>query len=304
MVTPLKQYIDDISTFDEIETSLISFSSNPIRSTSDDVSELMGSIREQGLLEPIIVRQLGKRFEVVAGNRRLRACKLLKQRKVRCVVTDIDDATAYEVSMVENVQRRTLSPLDEAAAFKKYCETFGWGSQTQLAQKIGKSQEYVSHRMKLFNLPENARLALQSGRITPTAAQELAWIKDDKSAEMVLEMIKSEKLNTKAVRRLSKEVMTGGGVAGTRLYARPMKNEEDQAKLIKESILILRISMVRFDSVIMKVKDAVLKQQLLSKRLTLHQIVDDLIRVKNKSLDGASGQTSAPLPLIEPDSQI
>jgi len=300
MVTPLKQYIDDISTFDEIETSLISFSFNPVRSTSDDVSELMRSIREQGLLEPIIVREHGSRFEVVAGNRRLRACKLLKQRKVKCIVTEIDDATAYEVSIVENVQRKTLSPLEEAAAFKKYCETFGWGSQTQLAQKIGKSQEYISHRMKLSDLPESARLALQSGMITPTVAQEMAWIKDDQSAEMMLDMIQSEKLDTKSVRRLSKEVMKGG--ADPRAFARPAKNGEDQTKLLKESILILRISLVRLDSVIIKVKDGVLKQHLLSKRLGLHQIVDDLIRVKNKEPDEARGPTAATL--LEPGSQI
>lgn len=302
MVTPLKQYIDGISMFDEIETSLISFSFNPVRSTSDDVSELMRSIREQGLLEPIIVREHGTRFEVVAGNRRLRACKLLKQRKVKCIVTDIDDATAYEVSIVENVQRKTLSPLEEAAAFKKYCETFGWGSQTQLAQKIGKSQEYISHRIKLSDLPENARLALLSGMITPTAAQEMAWIKDDKSAEMMLDMIQSEKLNTKSVRRLSKEVMKGGGGDDPHSFTRPVKNGEDQTKLLKESILILRISMVRLDSVITKIKDGVLKQHLLSKRLSLHQIVDDLIRVKNKNLDEACGQTAATL--LEPNSQI
>jgi ParB family transcriptional regulator, chromosome partitioning protein len=295
MVTPLKQYTDDISTFDEIETSLISFSFNPVRSTSDDVSELMRSIREQGLLEPIIVREHGTRFEVVAGNRRLRACKLLKQRRVKCIVTDIDDAAAYEVSMVENVQRKTLSPLEEAAAFKKYCETFGWGSQTQLAQKIGKSQEYISHRMKLSDLPESARLALQSGAITPTAAQEMAWIKDDRSAEIMLDMIHSEKLNTKSVRRLSKEMMKGGGGADPHAFTRPAKNGYDQTKLLKESILILRISMVRLDSVIIKVKDGVLKQHLLSKRLSLHQIVDDLIRVKNKNLDEACDPPAATL---------
>jgi ParB family chromosome partitioning protein len=295
MVSPLRQYIDDISTFDEVETRLISFSSTPVRSESDDVAELVDSIREHGLLEPIIVRPRSKRFEVVAGNRRLRACKQLKQRRVRCMVTDLDDAAAYEVSLVENVQRKTLSPLEEAAAFKVYCTKGGWGSQTKLAQRVGKSQEYVSHRMRLLDLPEKARLALQTGKITPTAAQELAWIEDGASVETALEMLQTEKQNTKAIRRLGKEIVPEDKDAGSDTFIRPSKPEDDQKKLLKESILILRISLVRLDGIISKVKDEELKKQLLSKRLILHNIVDDLIHAKGKNVDGLSDNTEAPL---------
>ena len=88
MVTRFNSYVDAVSVFDRLEIGLISFSSNPIRDHDDeDLSGLMASIKQHGLLEPIIVRPKGKRFEVVAGNRRLRACKLLRYRRVRCIIT-------------------------------------------------------------------------------------------------------------------------------------------------------------------------------------------------------------------------
>jgi hypothetical protein len=117
MVTRLNEYLNAVSVFDRIEVALLSFSRNQVRKVRDeDLSDLMASIHEHGLLEPIIVRPKGKGFEVIAGNRRLRACKLLRFRRVNCIVADLNDAEAYEVSIIENVQRSTLNPLEEALA--------------------------------------------------------------------------------------------------------------------------------------------------------------------------------------------
>jgi ParB family chromosome partitioning protein len=283
MVTRLNSYLDSVSAFDSIEINLLSFSSNPLRSTEEDLSELVSSIRQHGLLEPIIVRPRGDRFEVVAGNRRLKACRLLKHRKVKCIVTDLDDSTAYEVSLIENVQRKTLDPLEEALAFKKYCEKSGWGSQSELARKIGKSQEYISHRIRLLDLPEKVKAELRSGGLSPTAAQELVWLKEKDCQAAALEVIKKNRLNTKSVRGLVSFTNASLSSQVDDYAVSESLEERDEVRSIKvltESILVLRIALARIDGIILKAQNPQLKDALLSKRIALHRLVDELIQVK------------------------
>ena len=103
--------------------------------------ELTSSIRQQGLLEPIVVRPLDDGFEVVAGNRRLDACKKAGMRKISCNILYLSDKEAYEVSLIENVQHKTLDAIEEAEAFKSYVEEYGYGGESELASRIGKSQQ-------------------------------------------------------------------------------------------------------------------------------------------------------------------
>lgn len=283
MVTRLNDYLNAVSVFERLEIGLISFSPNPIRQhKDDDLFDLTASIQEHGLLEPIIVRPKGNGFEVVAGNRRLKACRLLRFRRVNCIVSNLDDADAYEVSLIENVQRRTLNPLDEAEAFKKYCKEFGWGSQTKLAKKLGKSQEYISHRLKLLDLPEEAKQELLSGRLSPAAAQELVWLKSDDRCIAALGFLKETELNTRTVRRLVRDLNAPeSSRIGTGFEVSPNEYNNGQGKnFIEEAVLIMRISLARLDWLVTKVPDAQLKTVLLMKRSALNSIIDDLIRIK------------------------
>lgn len=101
----------------------------------------MSSIQQKGLLEPIVVRPVEKAFEVVAGNRRFEACKKLGWRSIPCHVVELDDKEAFEVSILENVQRETLNPIEEGRAYRNYVDECGYGGESELARKIGKSQE-------------------------------------------------------------------------------------------------------------------------------------------------------------------
>src|SRR5579864_2478490 len=206
MATRINRYLDSVSAFDNVEIDLIHFPVNPLRSTKCDVSELLESIRERGLLQPIIVRPKGESFEVVAGNRRLDACKRLKHRKIKAMVVELDDKTAYETAITENVQRRTLDPLEEAQAFKKYCDEYGWGSQSELAKKIGKSQEYISHRIKLLELPEEVKSALIEKQISLASAEEMIWLKNDAAKKKLLPVLSKEKLSMHEIRHIVKAV--------------------------------------------------------------------------------------------------
>jgi ParB family chromosome partitioning protein len=96
------------------------------------------------LLHPIVVRPRQHKFEVIAGNRRLEAVKLLKLRKINCHVIELSDKEAYEVAIVENVQHKTMNPIEEAIAFTKYVENYGRGGVSELAGRIGRSQEFVT----------------------------------------------------------------------------------------------------------------------------------------------------------------
>jgi ParB family chromosome partitioning protein len=283
MVTRLNDYFNAISVFDRLEIGLISYSPNPIRHCKDeDLSDLTASIREHGLLEPIIVRAKGKGFEVIAGNRRLRACKLLRFRRMNCLVTNLDDAEAYEVSLIENVQRRTLNPLEEAAALKKYCVEFGWGSQTQLAKKLGKSQEYISHRLKLLDLPERVKADLLDGRLSPTAAQELVWLKSDDTRIAALEIVKENELDTRSVRRMVHDLNAPEHHRMEAGFEDPPEEYDDGhgKSSLEEAVLIMRISLARLDWIVMKVQDPQLRTILQSKRSALNRIVDELIQLK------------------------
>lgn len=107
------------------------------RSTPSNLNELANSIKRKGLLQPVIVRtKQDGYFEMVAGNRRLQACKSLGWRKIICHIIELDDKQAFEISLIENIQRKSLSPIEEAYAFKSYVSELGWGGISDLATKI------------------------------------------------------------------------------------------------------------------------------------------------------------------------
>ena len=172
-----------------------------LRTDSGPLSGLMMSIQDKGLLEPIIVRPVEEGFEVVAGMRRYEACRKLGWRRLPAHVVELDDREAFEVSLLENIQRETLNPIEEARAFRNYVEEFGYGGETELARRIGKSQEYVSRRIGLLSLPQRVQDQIMRRRIAPSVAQELTLLNDDDAEEMADE-IGAEGLSLREVRRI------------------------------------------------------------------------------------------------------
>ncbi|MGC8912085.1 MAG: ParB/RepB/Spo0J family partition protein, partial [Nitrososphaeria archaeon] len=135
--SPLSGFIE------ELEVYRIHSPKYSLRSDLGRLDELITSIEEKGLLEPIVVRPVEDGFEVVAGCRRLEACKRLGWRKIPCHIIELDDREAYEVSLIENLQHKTLDPIEEALAFKRYVDEYGWGGMSELARRVGKSVQYV-----------------------------------------------------------------------------------------------------------------------------------------------------------------
>ena len=143
----------------------------------DTLQELAASIKEHGVLQPILVRPADEGYEIIAGERRWRASKLAGKDTIPAIVERFDDATALEIALIENLQREDLSPLDEAVIYKKMTDELGY-SIRQLAGKLGKDKGYVENRLRLANAPEDVREMVAQRYDTLSAAYELMKIDD------------------------------------------------------------------------------------------------------------------------------
>jgi ParB family chromosome partitioning protein len=142
--------------------------------------ELSASIREHGVLQPILVRPLeGNRFQLIAGERRWRASKLAGVDSIPALIEDIDDDTALEISIIENLQREDISPLDEAAMYDRMVRDHGY-SIRKLADKLGKDKGYVENRLRLADAPDDVREMLSVRKDTISHAYELMKIGEER----------------------------------------------------------------------------------------------------------------------------
>jgi ParB family chromosome partitioning protein len=198
------EHVLSLSQTVRLRLSQISSSKLKIRSELGDLSDLMQSIRERGLLSPIIVRRVRGDFpyELVTGARRLESMRKLGFLEIEAIVTNLDDRGVFEVFMIENLQRQTLTPLEEARAFYAYVgskdrKCLGYGRISELARRIGKSQEYISNRMRLLRLPENLLISLFSQRnFKVSHAEELASLAENpKKVEELGELLMSRKIS-------------------------------------------------------------------------------------------------------------
>ncbi|MCL5067606.1 MAG: ParB/RepB/Spo0J family partition protein, partial [Thaumarchaeota archaeon] len=175
----------------------------------DGIDEIVASIREKGLIQPIIVRPSGSRFEVVAGARRLEACRRLRWCRVPCIIRELSDQDAFEISLTENIQRKTMNIIEEAEAFKKYVDQHGWGSESQLAKKMGKSQEYISQRLSLLSLSKSIQNKIIRRLINGSVAQEIARLEDPKIQEHLSEEVVKHHLTVGMVRETARSINRG-----------------------------------------------------------------------------------------------
>jgi ParB family transcriptional regulator, chromosome partitioning protein len=155
----------------------------------DTLLELAASIKEHGVLQPILVRPLeGSRFQLIAGERRWRATKLAGLDTIPALVEDIDDDTALEIAIIENLQREDLSPLDEASMYDRMIHEHGY-SVRKLAQKIGKDKGYLENRLRLADAPEEVRQLVSVRKDTLSHAYELLKVDDPKKRRKLADQV-------------------------------------------------------------------------------------------------------------------
>ncbi len=159
----------------------------------ETLAELAASIREHGVLQPILVRPAGEEYEIIAGERRWRASKLAGKETIPSIVERFDDATALEIALIENLQREDLSPLDEAVIYKKMTGELGY-SIRNLATKLGKDKGYVENRLRLASAPDDVREMVGQRYDTLSAAYELMKIDNKRRRQALAKQIIAGKL--------------------------------------------------------------------------------------------------------------
>src|ERR687889_590119 len=185
----------DTSIVEHIEMKMVRPSQFSIRDKYNDhqeVESLISSIKEHGLLQPILIRPYQNSFEIVAGHRRFYACKSLRWRHIPCKIRELSDKQSFEIQITENIQRKSMSALEEAEAFRKYVQDLGWGGVTELSRKIGKSEEYVSHRIQLLKLPQDVKEKIMLNKLSISQALELTNLSHENMIQFTDHIIENE----------------------------------------------------------------------------------------------------------------
>ena len=167
----------------------------------EEIQKLADSIRDHGLIQPIIVRVIeDERFQIVAGERRWRACKMAGINEIPIIVKEISDEETAKLALIENVQRADLNPIEEAAAYKQLIDDYGV-TQEAIAKMVGKSRSVIANAVRLLNLPDEIQEMLEDGDITVGHAKALAGIEDE---EIMLETARKAAKGLLTVRNIEK----------------------------------------------------------------------------------------------------
>ena len=150
---------------------------------NEKMSELKDSIKNSGLLQPITVRKiLNGKYEIVAGERRYRACRELGMESIPVIEMNVGDARGYELSVLENIQRENLNPIEEAESYLMLMEVYGY-TQEKLSEKLGKTRSSVSNKMRILKLPASVKEMVKKGEISYGHARTLLSLSDEKKIE-------------------------------------------------------------------------------------------------------------------------
>jgi len=179
---------------------------------AEELNDLANSIREKGVLQPILVRPIKGQtdaFEIVAGERRWRAAQLAKLHDVPIVIRELSDGESLELAIIENVQRADLNAVEEAAAYRELMEHFSY-TQERVAQEVGKSRSHIANTLRLLKLPETVQAMIRSGELTAGHARTLIGASDP---EALAREIVASALNVRQAEHRSKPPAGKGGAA-------------------------------------------------------------------------------------------
>ena len=174
----------------------------PRKTFSDqELEELCSSIREFGVIQPVIVKKAGSRYMLIAGERRIRASMLAGLEKVPAIIRDADEKDMAFIALIENVQRENLNYIEEAAAYKRLMDEYGL-TQSEIAKRVGKQQSTISNKIRLLSLPEEIQIALTENQLSERHARALLRLPDSKQRKLILDRIIEHSLNVRQSEKL------------------------------------------------------------------------------------------------------
>jgi ParB family transcriptional regulator, chromosome partitioning protein len=236
--------------FEELPTSAIRPNARQPRRSFPEagIKELAASIREVGILQPLVVRSTEGGFELIAGERRLRAAKEAGLDRVPVLIRQAEDNESVELALVENLQREDLNPLETAAAYQALMDGFGL-TKDQLAHRLGKSRAAVSNTLRLVQLPDRIRTLLADGKLTEGHARALLGLETEEQMARLAERIQAERLSVRSTEELVREYLSGPQVAlqtEPDVKGRPPGAFDEASRIMREALgLPVRVKQLR-----------------------------------------------------------
>jgi ParB family chromosome partitioning protein len=196
--------------FLEIDIDLIDPSSAQPRTHFDEgrLEDLAQSIRSNGIVQPILVRRRGARYQLIAGERRWRAAQRAGLQHVPAVVREVPDDRLLELALIENIQRQELNAIEEAHAYKRLIETLGLTQET-VAQRVGRDRSFITNYLRLLRLPEDIQMLVEEEKITMGHARALLGIDDQDIQRRIAKNIIDQSLSVRETERSIKRVIAG-----------------------------------------------------------------------------------------------
>lgn len=170
----------------------------------EKIEELADSIKEHGLIQPVVLRKSGKGYEIVAGERRWRACRKAGIKEIPCIIKELTDEENMLVAIIENMQREDLNPVEEAEGINQMIEVYGM-TQEQVSKSVGKSRPYITNALRLLKLPVEIRRMLSEGKLTAGHARAIAGVEDKKKQLLIAELVIKNELSVRQTEKLIKE---------------------------------------------------------------------------------------------------
>ena len=167
-----------------------------------ELEELADSIKEHGILQPLIVREKEDKYEIIAGERRYQAAKIAGLEEVPVIVKDVDDQTMLEMALIENLQRSDLNPIEEAKGYKQLIQTSGM-TQEELAKTVSKSRSSITNSLRLLDLPEEIQQMLYEGKLTAGHARAILAVPDEEARIQLAHKVVDEGMSVRATENLA-----------------------------------------------------------------------------------------------------
>jgi ParB family transcriptional regulator, chromosome partitioning protein len=210
----------------EINVTAISANPKQPRKVFDQgkLEELAASILEHGVVQPIVVRPHGNRYEIVAGERRWRATQLAGLEKIPALVREFSEGEVMEIALIENLQREDLNPLEEADAYRILMEEFHL-TQDELAKRLGKSRPQITNTLRLLHLSPEAREEVKAGRVSMGHAKVLLGLENQVEQGAIAKKIASEGLSVRELESVLKRFQSGGELKGERRAATVLSSD-------------------------------------------------------------------------------
>lgn len=171
----------------------------------ESLEELAGSIKEHGIIQPIVVRKMNKGYQIVAGERRWRAAKIAGLTEIPAIIKDFDERQVMEIALIENLQREDLDPIDEAKAYKSLMEQFNL-TQEDVSKKVGKSRSAIANSIRLLNLDDRVQEMVSSGKITMGHAKVILSLQNKEKQFIAANRIIEKNLNVRETEKLVKNM--------------------------------------------------------------------------------------------------